>query len=514
MIVRGEAVISYDDFTRINKYTQEDGEEGYANPRNLASSSVRLLDTSKTAKRCLKFVAFSLVNPYIKEEKNLPDTEFNCFEWLEGQGFYVVPHALVSHENFPVMLDAYSDSAKGLPYPTDGLVLTYDGIDRTLGSTGKYPRYSMAFKWADNTAETVLRNIEWSASKTGLLNPVAVFDPVELEGTTVQRASLHNVSYIKKLNLNIGDTVTVYKANMIIPQLDENLTGTSCGISFPKTCPVCGSKTELKNGKRDGTESLYCTSPDCPAKHIGRFERLVHRDALNITGISTATLQAFVDAGYLHQLGDIFHLYDFKQEITKREGFGEKSYDNMIKSIENGRRTTFQNLFYALGIPGAGHDAAKILDQYFSANLQPGQRKSLELIKLFDFFPEIGGIGPVLSQSIKDWFATHEAEYLALCDELIIEDDMIPETQEHKDDSCKGLTFVITGSLDHYKNRAELKKLIECKGGKVSGSVSKNTDYLINNDTNSTSGKNKKAMELHVPVISEEQFIQMYDQKR
>lgn len=267
LIVRGEAIITYHDFDRINQSVQEQGEEGYANPRNLASSSVRLLDTSKTAKRCLQFIAFSLVNPYIREEKEFPATEFGCFEWLERQGFHVVPHALVSQESFKIMVDSYSDSAKELPYPTDGLVLTYNDIDRTLGSTGKYPRYSMAFKWADNTAETILRDIEWSASKTGLLNPVAVFDPVELEGTTVQRASLHNVSYIKKLNLNIGDTVTVYKANMIIPQLDENLTGACCGISFPKICPVCGSKTELKNGKRDGTESLYCTSPDCPAKH-------------------------------------------------------------------------------------------------------------------------------------------------------------------------------------------------------------------------------------------------------
>ena len=263
LIVRGEAVISYDDFQRINQFVQDHGEEGYANPRNLASSSVRLLDTSKTAKRCLQFIAFSLVNPYIREEKEFPATEFGCFEWLERQGFHVVPHALVSQESFKIMVDSYSDSAKELPYPTDGLVLTYNDIDRTLGSTGKYPRYSMAFKWADNTAETILRDIEWSASKTGLLNPVAVFDPVELEGTTVQRASLHNVSYIKKLNLNIGDTVTVYKANMIIPQLDENLTGACCGISFPENCPVCGNKTELKKGKRDGTESLYCTSPDC-----------------------------------------------------------------------------------------------------------------------------------------------------------------------------------------------------------------------------------------------------------
>lgn len=514
LIVRGEAVISYDDFQRINQFVQDHGEEGYANPRNLASSSVRLLDTSKTAKRCLQFIAFSLVNPYIREEKEFPATEFGCFEWLERQGFHVVPHALVSQESFKIMVDSYSDSAKELPYPTDGLVLTYNDIDRTLGSTGKYPRYSMAFKWADNTAETILRDIEWSASKTGLLNPVAVFDPVELEGTTVQRASLHNVSYIKKLNLNIGDTVTVYKANMIIPQLDENLTGACCGISFPENCPVCGNKTELKKGKRDGTESLYCTSPDCPAKHVGKFERLVHRDALNITGISTATLQTFIDAGHLEYLSDIFHLRELKYFIIQKEGFGEKSYDNMIQSIEKGRRTTFQNLFYSLGIPGAGHDVAKLLDQYFSANLQPGQRKSLELIKLFDYFPEISGIGPVLSQSIKDWFATHEAEYLALCDELIIEDDVIPETKKHEDDACKGLTFVITGSLYHYKNRAELKKMIEYKGGKVSGSVSKNTDYLINNDTTSTSGKNKKAKELHIPVISEEQFIQMYDQEK
>lgn len=290
LIVRGEAVISYKNFDWINQDVLQNGDEPYMNPRNLAASSIRLFDTEKTAKRCLQFMAFSLINPYMKEEPLLPDREIDCFSWLIEQGFDVVPHAFVTQQTVDKILNYYSNFSSNSSYPVDGLVLTYNQIDRSLGTTGKYPRYSIAFKWADDTVETILKQIDWSASKTGLINPVAVFSPVELGGSTVHRASLHNLSYIKQLNLNIGDTITVYKANMIIPQIDENLTGSSCGIHFPSHCPACGEKTKCIKGKNEDSEFLFCTNPDCPAKHIGRFERLVDRNGLNVVGLSKATL--------------------------------------------------------------------------------------------------------------------------------------------------------------------------------------------------------------------------------
>ena len=511
--IRGEAVIYHKDFAKINQAVIDAGEEPYANSRNLAASSVRLLDTKKTAGRCLRFKAFSLVNPYVQDNPDFPNTEQECFKWMEDQGFDVVAHALISKESFRVMLDSFSDAVESLPYPVDGLVLTYNDIDRSLGSTGKYPRYSMAFKWADNTAETILRDIKWSASKSGLLNPVAIFDPVELEGTTVRRASLHNISYIRDLRLNIGDTITIYKANMIIPQVDENLTGVTCSIHIPEKCPVCGGATERRIGKNKDSEFLYCVNPDCPAKHIGRFERLVHRDGLNVSGVSKATLQSFVSAGFISEPADLFHLERYREQIMQMDGFGERSYDNIMEAIEAARNTTFRNLFYALGIPNAGHDVAKLLDGYFNANLQPGQKKSMELLKLIDSFPEISGIGDVTWNLIRQWFSEHEAEYMALLGELTVTDDSVVNTGTNETEkSCTGLTFVITGNVSHFKNRAEMKAFIEEKGGNVSGSVSSKTSYLINNDVDSMSGKNKKAKELGIEIISESRFLELFAQ--
>lgn len=496
VVVRGEVLISYPDFEKINLEI-ENPDERYKNPRNLASSSLRLMDSFTASKRRMQFRAFELVTP----EK--PTIE-NAFHWMKQQEIEHVAYQKVKSGTVKHAVDIWDSCMKGglMDLPTDGLVLAYDDIayGRSLGTTGKFPKHSIAFKWADDTVETKLLKVEWSASRSGLINPVAVFEPVELEGTTVTKASLHNLSYLKELELGYGDTVTVYKANKIIPQLDENLTHNGDFIHIPEYCPVCGEKTVRKTNTSGSSEFLHCTNAACPAKHAGRFVRMAERDALNIKGVSKSILERLAGMGMLKTFEDIFYLQQYKDTLISLDGFGEKSYENMIRSIKDCRHTTFRQFFYALGIPGAGHDVAKILEKHLD---QP-QDTLPDLIQADDALQQLvqmDGIGEITAKTIVNWFTEHMTEYSQLKAELIFD-----TTGNVSEKNLTGITFVITGSLTQYENRDALKAEIERRGGKVSGSVSKKTDYLINNDTESTSGKNKKAKELGIPVISEADF--------
>lgn len=497
VVVRGEVVISYPDFEKIN-HKIADPEEKYKNPRNLAVSSLRQMDSYIASKRDLQFIAFQLVTPSKR-------TVENNFMWMELMNIQCVPHLLVNSDSLEDTITAYEKHLKEgkMEIPTDGLVLTFDDVlyGKTLGTTGKFPKHSIAFKWKDDAVETTIRNVEWSASRTGLINPVAIFDPVELEGTTVTRASIHNIQYMNALELGKGDTITVYKANMIIPQIDENLTKNGNYFEVPDYCPVCGKPTVRKFNKEHTSEFLYCMNADCPAKHVGKYTRLVERDALNVKGLSSARIEQLVNLGYLTEFADLYHLDQHKEELLSMEGFGEKSYKNMMDAIETSRTTTFRQLFYALGISGAGHDVAKILE----AHLEEPKADSLAaLAKRNDAYTVLTsyeGIGDVTAEAIIRWFTLHVAEYENLCKEITIADKSVKTEQD-----LTGKIFVITGKLESYPNRDALKAEIEARGGKVSGSVSKNTSYLINNDVTSTSGKNKKAKELGVSIISEEDF--------
>lgn len=500
LVVRGETLISYPDFDKINA-SIKDPDEKYKNPRNLASSSLRLMDSGIASKRHMSFRAFEVVYPEM-------NTVSNALEWLETLRIDHVAFQKVNVQTLFRMIELDEQCIKEnlLDEPTDGLVLTYDDIvyGRALGTTGKFPKHSIAFKWEDDTVETTIRNVEWSASRTGLVNPVAVFDPVELEGTTVTRASLHNIQYMKDLELGKDDTITVYKANKIIPQIDENLTKNDNYFEVPGCCPVCGKPTVRKFNKEHTSEFLYCMNADCPAKHVGKYTRLVERDALNVKGLSSAKVEQFIDLGYLKEFADLYHLDQYKEELLSMEGFGEKSYQNMMKAIESSRTTTFRQLFYALGIPGAGHDVAKILESYL---VEPKAENLLSLARRRDAYMVLTsyeGIGNVTADAIIQWFWWHADEYLHLCKELTIVEAVIQSQQD-----LVGKIFVITGMLASYPNRDALKAEIEARGGKVSGSVSKNTSYLINNDVTSTSGKNKKAKELGVAIISEEEFKEL-----
>lgn len=500
VVVRGEVIISYSDFEEINSKIS-DPEDKYKNPRNLASSSLRLLDSSVAATRKMQFCAFELVTP----------SKFSIqkgFEWMSEQNFQTVFYTVVIDDNLLMSIECYERIVKeGYDKPTDGLVLTYDDVayGKSLGITGKFPKHSIAFKWQDDAVETTIRNIEWSASRTGLINPVAVFEPVELEGTTVTRASVHNIQYMKDLELGKNDTITVYKANKIIPQIDENLTKNGNYFKVPEYCPVCGKPTVRKSNKEHTSEFLYCMNAECPAKHVGKYTRLVERDALNVKGLSSARMEQFVNLGYLKEFADLYHLGRYKEEIVSMEGFGEKSYQNMLEAIEESRSTIFRQLFYALGIPGAGHDVAKILDTHLE---NPKAENLLSLTRRRDAYTVLTsyeGIGDITADTIINWFWTHGEEYQRLCQELTI----MEETSTSKQDLV-GKIFVITGKLENYPNRDALKAEIEARGGKVAGSVSKNTSYLINNDVTSTSGKNKKAKELGVTIISEEDFKKLF----
>ncbi len=492
LVIRGEAIITYSDFEKINSEIEDDAEK-YKNPRNLCSGSVRQLNNEVTAGRNVRFVAFALISA---EGVDFENSRKKQFEWLDGLGFSVVEYRVVTEDNMEEAVSYFAGAIKDNDYPSDGLVLLYDDIayGESLGVTAKFPRNAIAFKWADETAPTILRDVMWSASRTGLINPVAVFDPVELEGTTVSRASVHNVSIVRELKLGIGDKIMVYKANMIIPQIAENLT-CSDTLVIPGECPVCKGPTKIKTTA--GAQSLYCINEDCAAKHVKSFAHFVTRNAMNIDGISEQTLEKFIDCGYIRNYSDIYHLERYRDEIVGMEGFGNKSYDNIISSVDRSRNTTLDRLIYGLGIEGIGLANAKLICRHF--DFEPGNVMNAA----FDELRNIEGIGDVLAQSFVNYFSddAHRSEFLSLLDELNL-------AKEERDTSSAiaGRTFVITGAVHNYANRDELKSFIESKGGKVAGSVSQKTDYLINNDTTSTSSKNKKAKELGIPIISEEDF--------
>ena len=495
LILRGEAVIGYRDFERINE-TIEDVDAKYKNPRNLCSGSVRQLNNEITAKRNVKFYAFTLVKA---EGVDFHNSRAYQLDWLADQGFEVVEHYPVTADELEERVAYFAEKIKENDFPSDGLVLVYDDIayGQSLGRTAKFPSDSFAFKWEYEIKETHLLEIERSPSRPGLINPVAIFEPVELEGTTVSRASVHNLSIMEELELGIGDTIEVYKANMIIPQIARNLTR-SGRIEIPRTCPVCGGETRVR--QMNDAKSLYCTNPECQAKRIKAFALLTSRDALNVEGLSEATLEKFIARGFIHKYTDIFHLDRYQEEIQSMEGFGEKSYANLIQSIEKARETTLPKVIYSLGIAGVGLANAKLIcreSDYDVTKLMNATEEELS---------EIAGVGPVIAKAFTEYFSSEEKKqaFLELMQELKIQEEPRNEEQQFA-----GMNFVITGSVNHFANRNEVKELIEQRGGKVTGSVTGKTNYLINNDVNSTSSKNKKARELKVPIISEEEFMKL-----
>lgn len=532
LVLRGEAVISYKDFERINE-ENPDADAKYKNPRNLCAGSVRQLNSQVTAGRHVRFIAFALVSaeeiPDIASDlaETISDIETTVstetddspatsqmqtasaidfhnsrrdqFEWLAAQGFDVVQYRMVTADTLPENVQWFSTRIESNELPSDGLVLLMDDIayGESLGRTAKFPRNAMAFKWKDETAETTLREIHWSPSRTGLINPVAVFDPVELEGTTVTRASVHNVSIVETLKLGIGDTITVYKANMIIPQIAENLTKSS-KLTIPSVCPVCGGPTRIV--VNDEVKCLYCENPDCTAKQTKAFELFVSRNAMNMEGLSEATLEKFIDCGFIHNFADIFHLNKYKDEICKMEGFGEKSCANLISSIEKARKVQLSAFIYALGIPGIGVANAKVLARAFHQNLDELRSATAEELT------EIDGIGGIMAEAVCAYFKDPQKN--EQLNALLQEVELIRE-ENNEQPYLENLTFVITGSVDHFANRSELKNYIEKRGGKAAGSVSSKTSYLINNDKESTSSKNKKAKGLGVPILSEEDFLSL-----
>ncbi len=497
LILRGEAIITYSDFNRINDSIIDDAEK-YKNPRNLCSGSVRQLNNEITAKRNVKLIAFALIKA---EGINFHNSVEEQFEFLEKQGFEVVERKIVDGTTVHSAVQYFSDKIKENDFPSDGLVMIYDDINYglSLGTTAKFPRNAIAFKWKDETVLTTLREIEWSASRTGLINPVAIFDPVELEGTTVTRASVHNVSIVKELKLGIGDKITVYKANMIIPQIAENITSSGTAV-IPDKCPVCGENTQIIESA--GASFLYCVNKDCSAKHIKRFEHFCERNALNIEGISMQTLDKFIECGYIKEFEDIYHLDRYEERIVLMDGFGKKSYDNMIESINNSRTAMLANVIYGLGIDGIGLAGARLICRYFEDDVYKVINATKDELLLID------GIGEVLADSYVKYFSNEKnrKEF-----ELLLKELHLVKEERNTNSPVSGKTFVITGSLNHYANRDELKAVIEQNGGKTTGSVSAKTDYLINNDLTSNSSKNKKAKELGIPIISEDDFIKFLE---
>lgn len=496
LILRGEAVIGYKEFEKINAEIA-DVDAKYKNPRNLCSGSVRQLNNEITAKRNVKFFAFSLVKA---DGVDFENSRKKQFAWLSEQGFDVVEHYEVTSATVEERVAFFADKIEKNEFPSDGLVLVYDDIayGQSLGTTAKFPRDSFAFKWADEIRETKLLEIEWSPSRTGLINPVAIFEPVELEGTTVSRASVHNISIMEELELGVGDRIQVYKANMIIPQIAENLTRS--GVKeLPEHCPVCGGKTQIQQVNH--AKSLYCTNPDCQAKHIKSFALFVSRDALNIDGLSEATLEKFIMNGLIKDYADIFHLDRYAETIKTMEGFGEKSYNKLQASIEKARTTTLPKLIYSLGIANIGLANAKIICKEFDYDLEKMMQASPEDLSAID------GVGEVIANAFVAYFRNekHVEEVKKLLRELVIP----KEEKQEGEQIFAGVNFVITGSVEHFSNRNEVKEVIERKGGKVTGSVTSKTNYLINNDTTSTSSKNKKARELGIAIISEEEFLKM-----
>ena len=497
LVLRGEAVITYSDFEQVNAEITDEKSK-YKNPRNLCSGSVRQLNNEITAKRNVRFYAFSLVSA---GETDFHNSREEQFRFLEKQGFEVVEHYLVTEADILDRIEFFEKKIQHFDIPSDGLVLTYEDIayGQSLGRTAKFPRHSIAFKWADELRETTLEEIEWSASRTGLINPVAIFEPVELEGTTVSRASVHNISILRSLKLGIGDKITVYKANMIIPQIAENLT-CSDNVEIPAVCPVCGGATEIRQVNE--VQSLYCTNEKCAAKRIKSFTLFVSRDAMNIDGLSEATLEKLIDMGFIHEYADLYHLDRYQDRIVELEGFGEKSYQNLIASIEASRKTILSRVIYGLGIANIGVANAKMLCRYFSYDLERMRSADVETLSAIE------GIGDVIASAFTDYMkdADNQQKIDHLMPELTLEVPVVEEGSQ----TMQGLNFVITGSLNHFGNRSDLKDLIEDRGGKVTGSVTGKTTALINNDVTSTSSKNKKAKELGVPILSEEDFLTEY----
>lgn len=498
LILRGEAIIGYQDFEKINEEIV-DIDARYKNPRNLCSGSVRQLNNEITAKRNVRFYAFTLVQADGVDFHNSRERQM---DWLKEQGFEIVEHVMVTRDQVEDAVAEFSRKIVDNDFPSDGLVLVYDDIayGRSLGRTAKFPRDSYAFKWADEQVRTKLLEIEWSPSRTGLINPVAIFEPVELEGTTVSRASVHNISIMEELQLGIGDEIEVYKANMIIPQIAENLTRSGVR-DIPEVCPVCGGKTEIR--QVSNAKALYCTNPECQAKHIKSFSLFVSRDALNIEGLSESTLEKFIDRGYVKEFADLFHLDRYEEEIKEMEGFGEKSFNNLKASVEKARETTLPQVLYGLGITNVGLSNAKVICKEFKNDLDAMLHADVEQLS------EISGIGAVIAGTFTAYFQNpaHVEQLKNLLGELKIQ----VEEGEAKEQIFEGVNFVITGSVIHFANRKEVKELIESLGGKVTGSVTSKTNYLINNDITSTSSKNKKANELGIPIISEEMFLEMLD---
>lgn len=498
MVLRGEAIITYSEFKKINALLSE--EEQYKNPRNLCSGSVRQLNNEITAKRNVELYAFTLVEAEGVDFKN---SQQNKMEFMKEQGFQTVEYKVVTSKNIYETVEWFSEKVKTNDFPADGLVLLYDDISygESLGSTAKFPRNAIAFKWADETAKTKLTEVEWSASRTGLINPVAIFEPVELEGTTVSRASVHNISIVKELKLGIGDTIEVYKANMIIPQIAQNLTK-SGSLEIPDKCPVCGEKTSIH--KENDVEVLFCENPDCLAKKIKSISLFVSRDAMNIDGMSEATIEKFISKGFLHELADLFKLNRYKDEIISMDGFGEKSYEKLVKAAETAKITTTAKFIYSLGIANIGLSNAKMVCKAFSNDLEKIRHASI------DELVEIDGVGEIIAESFVKFFANENNNHMV--DDLL---DIVTLEDEENDNAndMEGMNFVITGSVNHFSNRSEVKELIEGRGGKVTGSVTSKTKYLINNDSTSNSSKNKKAKELGVQIITEDEFIDMFSIK-
>lgn len=496
LILRGEAVIGYRDFERINEEIT-DVQAKYKNPRNLCSGSVRQLNNEITARRNVRFFAFALVRA--------PGVDFHNsraaqMEWLKEQGFEIVEYHMVTRDTVEREVIKFSEKIPENDFPSDGLVLIYDDIEygQSLGRTAKFPRDSIAFKWADETSRTRLLEIEWSPSRTGLINPVAIFEPVELEGTTVSRASVHNISIMEELELGVGDEIEVYKANMIIPQIARNLTRSGVR-DIPAVCPVCGGKTQIR--QEGNAKTLYCTNPECQAKHVKAFTLFVSRDAMNIEGLSESTLEKFIARGFIREYADIFHLDRYRDEIQSMEGFGEKSFQNLEASIEKARTTTLPRVIYGLGIANIGLANARMICRAFDYELDRMLAADQEDLN------EISGIGDVIAGAFVAYFK--DPVHRRRLEDLLKELTIVEEEGAGAPQTLAGLTFVITGSVTHFANRSEVKALIESMGGKVTGSVTSKTDYLINNDVESTSSKNKKARELGIPILSEEEFLEM-----
>ena len=502
LVLRGEAIITYSEFKKINE-TIADADAKYKNPRNLCSGSVRQLDPKVTKSRHVNLMAFALVSAVDAQGENVDfrNSRAAQYEFLQAQGFDVVEYKHVTKDTIAETVQWFSEAIQHNDFPSDGLVLIYEDIayGLSLGRTAKFPRNAIAFKWSDEQAETVLREVEWSPSRTGLINPVAIFDPVELEGTTVSRASLHNLSYCEELALGIGDRITVYKANMIIPQIAENRTR-SGNLKPAAVCPVCGQPTEIRSDNE--AKFLYCPNPDCAAKKIKNFSLFVSRDALNIEGLSEQTLEKFIAHGFIHHYSDIFHLDRYRAEIVTMEGFGEKSYENLMAATERARHTELYRVVYGLGIAGIGLANAKVLCRHFGDDFAKLRAAGVEELQ------EVDGIGAVLAENLVRYFQDTAAmkQVDALLQDLEIEKRTEDSTTAK---TMEGKSVVITGALEHFGNRKELQALIEQAGGRAAGSVSAKTAYLVNNDITSTSGKNKKAKELGVPIVTEEEFLRI-----